>query len=189
MNHSQRQILFSRAVRHVSEATGISRRNDIHFCRFDVLQLSVEKFVRHFRLNQIVDSGAAATPGAFGKFRQLQIGNRFQKLAWLRGDFLAVTKMTRFVIGHILRRKIFIGRRLDSDLREPFVNVFYFLIPKMRAFLIRRILGQKFRVMFQMRTAARRVRDDGVELFRRELIDVPARQPLRHFPFAIVRVQ
>ena len=43
--------------------------------------------------------------------------------------------------------------------------------------------------MFQMRTATGRVRDDGVELFRRKLVDIFSRETLRHFPFAIVRVQ
>ena len=106
MNHAQRQILFSRAVRHVRETTRISRCNDFTFRRFDVLQFSIKKFVRHFRLDQIVNARAAATPRAFGKLRQFQIRDCFQKLARLRGDFLPMTKMTRFVISHVLRRKI-----------------------------------------------------------------------------------
>ena len=43
--------------------------------------------------------------------------------------------------------------------------------------------------MFQMRTAAGGVGDDGVELFRRKLIDVFAGEFLGEFPFAVVRVE
>lgn len=189
MRHSHGQTLFAHAVHHVREAAGISRRDHLSFRRFDVVQFAVEKLVRHFRLDQIVNARAAATPGAFGKLGQIQVRNGLQNLARLRRDFLSVTKMTRLVIGHVLRGKIFVRGRLDADLREPFVNVFHLFIPKMRTPGVSRIVGQKFRVMFQMRTATRRVRDDGVELFRRKLVDVFSRQSLRHFPFAVVRVK
>ena len=71
--------------------------------RADVVQFAVEKFVGHFRLDQIVNARAAAAPGAFGQFDQFQIRNRLQDLARLRGDFLAVAQMAGLVIGHGLR--------------------------------------------------------------------------------------
>ena len=55
--------------------------------------------------------------------------------------------------------------------REPFVNVFHLGIPKLARVRILGIVLEKFRVMFKMRSAAAGIGDDGVELFRRELVD------------------
>src|SRR4051812_46751122 len=43
--------------------------------------------------------------------------------------------------------------------------------------------------MFQMRTATACVGDDGIELVGWKLIDLPAGQVLRQFPFAIMRME
>ena len=81
------------------------------------------------------------------------------------------------------------GRRRHADLREPFVNVLHLAIPCVRARLVVHITGQQLRVMLQMRAATAGVRDDGVELLRRKLVDVLPREPLRQLPLAVVRVQ
>ena len=60
---------------------------------------------------------------------------------------------------------------------------------KFGAFAVSRVVGQQPGVMLEMRAAAAGVADDGVELFRRELIDVLARQFPRQAQFAVVRVQ
>ena len=69
------------------------------------------------------------------------------------------------------------------------MNVLHLRVPELGAVAIRRIVRQQLGVMFQMRTAAARVGNDGVELFRRKLIDVVARQFLGQFPFAVVGVK
>src|SRR5262249_45639801 len=43
--------------------------------------------------------------------------------------------------------------------------------------------------MLEMRTAATRIGDDGIELLRRKLVDLIPRQLLGQFPFAVMRMQ
>src|SRR5919205_902037 len=43
--------------------------------------------------------------------------------------------------------------------------------------------------MLQVRSTTRRVRDNRVELLRRDVLDLPPRQFARQFQFAVVRVQ
>ena len=90
-----------------------------------------------------------------------------------------------------MRRKRSIAGGLDSDLRQPFVNVFDLFDPKAaRACQIRRIVRQQ---------VSRNVSDANrsppafvmiaSNSFGRKLIDVSPRQTLRQFPFAVVRVK
>src|SRR5829696_6706046 len=69
------------------------------------------------------------------------------------------------------------------------MDVFDFLVPQVRTLSVSGIVGEKFGVVFKMRAATGCIGDDGVELFRRELIDLFAGQALREFPFAVVGVK
>ena len=69
MHDPQGQVLFSGAVDDLQKAAWISGRDGWRGGRFDMLHFAVEKFVRHFRLDQIVNPGAAAAPGAFRQVR------------------------------------------------------------------------------------------------------------------------
>ena len=80
-------------------------------------------------------------------------------------------------------------RSLDADLRQPFVNVLHLVIPFVGALLVGRVAREQLGVMLEMRAAAARVRDDSVELFRRKLVDVLSREPLRQLPFTVMRVE
>ena len=57
------------------------------------------------------------------------------------------------------------------------------------AVAIGRVVGQQLVVMLEVRAAAARVGDDGVELVGRELLDLLARQLLGQVPFAVVGVE
>ena len=102
---------------------------------------------------------------------------------------MAVAKMAGLVIGDRLRFGVFRGRRLDADFGEPFVDVFYLRIPKVGALFVDRIAFEQLGVMFQVRTAAGGVGDDGVEFGWRKLIDVAAGEDLGELPFAVVGVK
>ena len=80
-------------------------------------------------------------------------------------------------------------RSLDADLRQPFVNVLHLVVPFVGALLVGRIAREQLGVVLQVRAAAAGVRDDGVELFRRELVDVLSRETLRQLPFTVMRVE
>ena len=69
------------------------------------------------------------------------------------------------------------------------MDVFHLLVPQQRAVTISRVISQQLAIVLEMRAAAARIRDDGVELLRRELLDLFAGELLGHVPFAIVRVQ
>ena len=69
------------------------------------------------------------------------------------------------------------------------MNVFHFEIPFVRALGVGGIVGEESGVMFQVRTAAGGVGDDGVEFGGRKLIDVAAGEDLGELPFAVVRVE
>src|SRR6185503_5082083 len=93
------------------------------------------------------------------------------------------------MIRHVQRWSAIHARRLNADLREPLMDVFYLRVPQLRALEIVRVVFEQMGVVLEVRTTAARVRDDGIEFFWRELVDVLTRQFLRQFPFAIVRVK
>ena len=139
MDYAQLQALrcFAPLIE-LQQATGVARGDDVRAGGSDVFELSVEEFVRHFRLGQVVNARAAATPIGFGKLDQLEIRNRPQQLARLGGDFLAVAEVAGFVVGHDLF-ELGAGARLalpNSDaglgcriFDEPFVDVLHLLRP------------------------------------------------------------
>ena len=87
------------AVFDLQKASRISSGHDGCARGFDVAQLALEEVVGHFGLDEIVDACAAAAPGAFGQFDQVQSGNGFKKLAGLSRNFLAVAEVAGFVVG------------------------------------------------------------------------------------------
>ena len=59
------------AVGDLEEAARIPSSKDGRASFRDVIQLSLEELVGHFGLDEVVDAGAAAAPGAFGQFDEL----------------------------------------------------------------------------------------------------------------------
>ena len=72
---------------------------------------------------------------------------------------------------------------------SPDVILMDMVMPLMDGIAATRIIRQQFRIMLEVRAAAAGVGDDGVELLRWELVNVPACEFLRQRPFAVVRVQ
>ena len=71
MDHAEVQAVFAGTVLNLEKAPGIASR-DSRDTRFpDFIDFTIEKFAGHFRLNDIVDSRAAAAPGALRQFDQL----------------------------------------------------------------------------------------------------------------------
>ena len=103
------------------------------------------------------------------------------------GDFLPVAQVAGFVVGDGARRSAL--RWFKSDLREPFVNVFYFKIPFVRALGVSGIVAEKSGVVLQVGSAAGGVGDDGVEFGGRKLVDVAASQDLGELSFAVMGVE
>src|SRR6266849_5014460 len=189
MDDAQGEILVPRAVDDLQQTTRVASGNDARLGAADVLELALEQGGGHLRLNQVVDARAPAAPGAFGQFSQREMGNGAEHLSRLGRDFLAVAKVAGLVISHGLRRNVRAGRRLNSDLHEPLVDVLDLVVPLAGEWLVARVAGEQLRVVLQMRAATRRVADDGVELHRRELVDLPARELLRQLPFPVVRME
>ena len=98
MGGAEFQPFLLRAVDELEQATGIPGGDDLRLGRTDVLHLAFEKFVCHFRLREIVNARAAATPTGLGQLDEFQTRDRLQKLAWLRGNLLAMTQMAGLVI-------------------------------------------------------------------------------------------
>ena len=99
MDDAQGEAAFAGAVLDLEEAAGIAGGDGVGAGDCDVIEFTIEKLGGHFRLNDVIDAGAAAAPFAFSEFDEFEFGNRFQDGAWLRGDFLAVTEMAGFVVG------------------------------------------------------------------------------------------
>ena len=71
MNHAEVQAVFAGTVLNLEKAPGVASR-DSRDTRFsDFIDFTIEKFARHFRLNEIINSRAATAPGALRKFDQL----------------------------------------------------------------------------------------------------------------------
>ena len=87
------------AVLDLKETTGIAGGDNGRARGSDVVEFALEKFIRHFGLDQVVDARAAAAPHRLGQRHDVEAGNRIKQSARLRGDFLAVAKMAGVVIG------------------------------------------------------------------------------------------
>src|SRR6185437_16626896 len=114
MHDAQIQALAFRAIDNLEQAARIAGGDDLRAGGLDVPELSCEKFVRHFRLDKVINASAPATPAAFRQLNQFQVWDRPQQLPWLRRDLLSVAKMAGFVIGDGLPGLV-PARRLDAD--------------------------------------------------------------------------
>ena len=106
MHNPQRGIFFARPVEDLEQAARVASGDSLGASAADVLELALQKFACHFRLDKIVNAGAAAAPHAFVQLDQIQIWNGFQNLSRLRFDLLAVTQMTRLMVSDRLLRLI-----------------------------------------------------------------------------------
>ena len=104
MNHPQIHPFLPGAIDELQKTTGVARGYDFRPGGPDMFEFATEELIGHLRLHNIVNAGAAAAPRALGQFDQFQIRDRAQELARLGGDFLAVAKMTGFVLSdhHLL---------------------------------------------------------------------------------------
>jgi len=134
------EMLTSGAIHDLQQAPRIAGSDDPGPGAFDMPDFALKELVGHLRLNQVVDARAATAPGAFRKLDQLEIWNRVQQLARLRSNLLAMAKMAGFMISDRCRRLITRRAWFDADLHEPFVNIFDFRIPELRAVVISRII-------------------------------------------------
>jgi hypothetical protein len=82
----------------LQRAARVSGRDDVGFKRRDVARLPLAELRSRFRLDEIVDAGAAAADLRFRRAEKLDAGNRLQQLARLTADALRVRKVTRVVI-------------------------------------------------------------------------------------------
>lgn len=70
MNDADGERGVAEAVLDLEEATWIAGGDDIGAGGFDVGHLAMEEVIGHFGLNEVVNAGAAAAPGAFRKFHE-----------------------------------------------------------------------------------------------------------------------
>ena len=191
MHHAQFHTSLFAPGDQLQQAAGVSGGHDSGLGGNDVGHLAVQQLIRHFRLREIVDARTAAAPIGLGQFHQLDSGNRLEELTRLRGDLLSVAEMAGLMVGDhggigALRDRLGCG---NADLPEPFVDVLHLPVPYLGQRQVGGIVREQVRIMLQVRAAAAGVGNDGVVLPRRELVDVPARQPLGQLPFAVVGVQ
>ena len=69
------------------------------------------------------------------------------------------------------------------------MDVLDLLVPQRGAVAIGRVVGEQLVVVLEVRAAAAGVGDDGVELVRRELLELLAGELLGQVPFAVVGVE
>ena len=176
------------AVADLEEATRIAGGDDGGAGGRDMVEFTLQKFVGHFGLDEVVDARAAAAPHRFGQRHHLQAGNFREEFARLGGDFLAVAEMAGVVIGDAgLRTRLF--RRAKIDLDEPFADVPDFPGPLRRLGRVTRIVLEEAVEMLEMRSATGGIGDDGVEPVEIELVEEAAGVALGHFIFAVVGVK
>ena len=96
-------LALGQAVGDVQRATGVAHRHHFRAGGADVADLALEQLVGHFRLGDVVNTGAATAPRALRQLGQFQSGDCLEQLPWLRGDFLAVAQVAGFVVGDFLR--------------------------------------------------------------------------------------
>src|SRR4051812_11633606 len=81
MDDAHWQVRFLRAIEDLEQAAGVGGGDDICTGTPNVLQLALQKVIRHLRLDEIVDPGASAAPGALRQLHQLQPWNRLKNLS------------------------------------------------------------------------------------------------------------
>jgi hypothetical protein len=173
------------AVANLEEAAGIAGGDDGRAGGGDVVEFSPQKLAGHFGLDEVVNSGAAAAPHRFGKRHDVEARYVGEKFAGLGGDFLAVAEVAGVVIGDARFGGRFFGRA-EADVDEPFADVLHFLGPLPGPGGIERIVVEEAVEMFEVRSAAGGVGDDGVERVEVELVEEAPGEIFRLFVFAVV---
>lgn len=75
MDDAKRESLLAGAIENLEETAGVPGGDSRCAGGFDVAEFACEEVASHFGLDQIVNAGATAAPGALGKFDQFEIGN------------------------------------------------------------------------------------------------------------------
>lgn len=75
MDDANGELFLAEAVEDLEKATGVAGGDDGRAGRFDVFDFALEKVAGHFRLDQVVDAGAATAPHALREFDELQVRN------------------------------------------------------------------------------------------------------------------
>ena len=83
MNDAQLHPSLFRAIDELQETTGISGGNNFRAGGLDVGEFALQQVIGHFRLNEVVNAGAAAAPVRLGRLDEFQIQNRPQHLSRL----------------------------------------------------------------------------------------------------------
>ena len=154
----------------------------------DVPDLADEELFGLLGLGDIVDAGAAAAPVGLGQLDELEPRDELQEVARLLGDLLAVRQVAGVVVsdGEVAEAR---PRGAATVLHHPFVDIAELGVPQLRQRRVDGVFGEQGAVMPEMITAAAGIRDDGVELRRREEVDHPLGQGLGRVGFAIVGVE
>ena len=128
MDDFEVEAVLSSAVLDLEEAAGVGGGDGGDASGLDFGDFAIQKLAGHFGLNEVVDASAAAAPGTFGKFHEIEAGDGAEKLAWLSCNFLAVAKVAGFVISDGGFRLVDLGF-VDANDGKPFVDVFDFVVP------------------------------------------------------------
>ena len=80
MNDADIHLKLLGAIDKLEQAAGVAIRDHAGASGLDVPHFPLQKLTRHFRLDNVVNACAAATPVALGQFHQRQIGDAFQEL-------------------------------------------------------------------------------------------------------------
>ena len=160
MGNTHLTVCLPQARLQLHGTAGVGGGDDGRAGADEVGEFAVEQLLRHLRLGDVVDARAAAAPVRFRQLHKIQARNHPQQIARRLGNLLAVAKVAGLVIGHALdvRRR---RRMLQSDFREPLVDVLQLLRPQLRAGGERGVVVQQVGVVFQVRAAAAGVADDG----------------------------
>ena len=139
-------------------------------------------------LGDVVDAGAAAAPVGLGEFDQLEARDELKELSRLLGHLLAVREVAGVVVGdgQVAQAGL---RRPAAVLHHPLVDIAQLGVPELGQGRVDGVCGQQGAVVAEVIAAAARVRDDGVELGRREEVDHPLGQRLGRIAFAVVGVE
>lgn len=184
------EVSLFKAVDQLEHTSGVTVGDDAGACFEDVIDFSLQEFIGHHRLDDIVDTGAAAAPVAFGQLNQFQVRNGVEDGAWLAGDLLAVGQVAAFMVGHFCFGCFGVGwRRFVSDFFQPLMNIFDLGIPELRFGGPVWVILEESMVMLHMGAAAASIADNGIELIGRELLELFDGQQAGEFGFAVMGME
>src|SRR5262245_41251682 len=95
-------------------AARVARNHQIRLQSLDVSDFAHAQVAGRFRLNEVVDAGAAATHPGFDRADELEAWNRSQEVAWLGPIPLGMRQMTCVVVGDLGLQRLTRGTRLTE---------------------------------------------------------------------------